>query len=43
MAKLDTPRVGSHELWSLDVELRVRNGSEVLEEFLERICSTLSQ
>ena len=42
MAKLDTPRVGSHELWSLDVELRVRNGSEVLQEFLERIRSTLS-
>jgi tetraacyldisaccharide 4'-kinase len=41
MAKLDTPRVGLHELWSLDVELRVRNGSDVLQEFLERIRSTL--
>lgn len=41
MAKLDTPRIGPHELWSLDIELRVRNGAEVLDEFLERILAML--
>lgn len=39
MAKLDTPRVGQHELWSLDVELRIRNGADVLDEYLMRVCN----
>jgi tetraacyldisaccharide 4'-kinase len=37
LAKIDTPRIGRHELWSLDVELRIRTGAEVLDEYLERI------
>ena len=37
LAKIDTLRIGTHAVWSLDVELRIRTGAEVLNEYLDRI------
>ena len=42
LAKIDTPRIGQFELWSLDIELRLRTGAEILEEFLERVVARIS-
>ena len=42
LAKIDTPRIGKFELWSLDIELRIRTGAEILEEFLERVVARIS-
>jgi tetraacyldisaccharide 4'-kinase len=37
LAKIDTGSIGECPLWSLDVELRIRTGSDVLDEYLDRI------
>lgn len=37
LAKIDIPHLGTTGVWSLDVELRIRTGAEVLDEHLERI------
>ncbi len=37
LAKIDVPSLGPFPLWSLDVELRLRTGAEVLDEYLERV------
>lgn len=42
LAKIDSPRIGQFELWSLDIELRIRTGAEILEEFLERVVASIS-
>ncbi|MEQ1826630.1 MAG: tetraacyldisaccharide 4'-kinase, partial [Pirellula sp.] len=39
LAKIDVPRLGAYPLWSLDVELRIRTGADVLNEYLDRIRS----
>ena len=39
LAKIDIPRLGTFGVWSLDVELRIRTGAEVLDEHLERILN----
>jgi tetraacyldisaccharide 4'-kinase len=41
LAKLATPSLGRFPLWSLDVELTVLTGAQVLNEHLERICERL--
>lgn len=41
LAKIDSPRIGKYELWSLDVELTIRNGAPILEEFLNRIVASI--
>jgi tetraacyldisaccharide 4'-kinase len=41
LAKIDTVRIGKYPVWSLDVELRVRMGSDVLDEHLTRIVQML--
>ena len=42
LAKIDSPRIGQFELWSLDIELKIRTGAEILEEFLERVVASIS-
>lgn len=42
LAKLQIDRIGLIPLWSLDVELKLRTGAEVLDEYLGRICEMCS-
>ena len=42
LSKIDTPRIGQFEVWSLDVELKIRTGAEILEEYLERVVAGIS-
>ena len=42
LAKIDSPRIGKYQLWSLDVELTIRTGAPILEEFLNRIVAGIS-
>ncbi len=42
LAKIDTTRIGPYELWSLDIELTIRTGAAILEEFLERVLTSIS-
>ena len=39
LAKLETARIGSLDVWSLDVELSIRTGEEVLDEYLCRVLA----
>ncbi len=41
LAKIDSPRIGKYELWCLDVELTIRTGTPILEEFLNRIVDSI--
>jgi tetraacyldisaccharide 4'-kinase len=41
LAKIDAPRIGHCELWSLDIEMRVRSGEAVLCEYLERVLANI--
>lgn len=43
LAKIDSLRIGVHELWSLDIELRIRTGQTILEEYLERIATSVDR
>ena len=42
LSKIDTPRIGQFEVWSLDVELKIRTGAEILNEYLERVVAGIS-
>lgn len=42
LAKIDAPRIGQFELWSLDIEMSVRSGEAILDEFLDRIMAIVS-
>jgi tetraacyldisaccharide-1-P 4'-kinase len=42
LAKIDSMRIGQYELWSLDVELTIRTGTAILEEYLERIVASVA-
>jgi len=37
LAKIEAARIGLVPVWSLDVELKIRTGAEVLDEYLERV------
>ncbi len=39
LAKIDTPRIGNFELWCLDIEMCIRSGETILDEYLERILN----
>jgi len=41
LAKIDSVRIGQYELWSLDIELRIRTGATILEEFLCRVAASI--
>ena len=43
LAKIDSKRIGQYELWSLDIELRIRTGAAILEEYLERVVSSIDR
>lgn len=43
MAKLNAPRIGRWPLWSLDIEISIVAGDEVLEDYLTRIIEQLAQ
>ncbi len=43
LAKIDALRIGQHELWSLDIELHIRTGETILEEFLERVVASVDR
>jgi tetraacyldisaccharide 4'-kinase len=43
LAKIDAKRIGQYELWSLDIELRIRTGAAILEEYLERVVSSIDR
>ena len=42
LAKIDSMRIGQYELWSLDVEMTIRTGTAILEEYLERIVASVA-
>ncbi len=42
LAKIDATRIGPYELWSLDIEITIRTGAAILEEFLERVVTCIS-
>ena len=42
LAKIDSVRLGQYELWSLDIELRIRTGATILEEFLCRVADSIN-
>lgn len=42
LAKIDSNHVGKYELWSLDIELTIRTGAPILEEFLKRIVARVA-
>jgi len=42
LAKIGSTKIGSFELWSLDIELRIRTGADVLAEYLGRIAAKIS-
>lgn len=42
LAKLSSDRLGSLPLWALEIELKVVSGSEVLEEYLDRVCQQIA-
>ena len=41
LAKIDSVRIGQYELWSLEIELRIRTGATILEEFLCRVAASI--
>ena len=41
LAKIDATHLGRHELWSLDIEMQIRTGEEILGEYLERIFASI--
>jgi hypothetical protein len=42
LAKIDSLRIGQFELWSLDIELTIRTGTEILQEYLQRIVESVA-
>ena len=42
LAKIESVRIGPFELWSLDIELKIRAGEEILHEYLERVVASIT-
>jgi tetraacyldisaccharide 4'-kinase len=43
LAKIESAQIGPYPLWSLDVELKVRIGAEVLDEYLGRVVRAVEE
>lgn len=43
LAKLNAPRIGRWPLWSLDIEITIVAGTDILDDFLKRIIEQIPQ